>query len=164
MINMKFIADGMLGKLARWLRLAGHDVTYIGDLGVPASKQDDTLLEQAKLERRILLTHDMTLHRRAKHAGVGSAFVQSSDVVGQLVEVSKRCGKINIDPENSRCPMCNGLLESASKQDVKAIVPATVLKVQKEFWRCKSCKKVYWKGKHWKTILEMASSYNRIIR
>ena len=25
---MRFIADGMLGKLTRWLRMLGHDVTY----------------------------------------------------------------------------------------------------------------------------------------
>jgi hypothetical protein len=162
---MKFIADGMLGKLARWLRLAGYDVTYIGDLGVPAEEQDKVLVARAKRGGRVLLTCDIDLHRRARKAGIRSAFVESSDVVGQLVEVSKRCGRtIRIRPENSRCPMCNGLLEAARKSDVKNVVPATVLKAQREFWRCKSCGKTYWKGTHWRTIVKMAERYTRMVK
>ncbi len=162
---MKFIADGMLGKLARWLRLAGHDVTYIGDLQVPPEKQDDALLERAKLERRELLTCDLVLHRRAKKSGIRSIFIKASDVVSQLVEVSKRGGrKVKITPENSRCPMCNGRLKSASKKEIEGLVPETVLKAQREFWRCVKCGKTYWHGKHWKTIIEMASRYNRLMK
>ena len=161
---MKFIADGMLGKLARWLRLAGHDVTYVSDLGTPAAEQDDVLLRQAELERRVLLTCDLALHRRAIRSGVRSALVESNDIVGQLVEVSKRCGgKIKIDPERSRCPMCNGPLGLVSKRDLSGAVPLTVLEAHEEFWRCRKCDKVYWKGKHWKNIVEMASRYNRMV-
>ena len=161
---MKFIADGMLGKLARWLRLAGHDVTYIGDLRTPANEQDDALLDRAKLERRVLLTCDLLLHRRAKRSGIRSALVESSDVVKQLVEVSKRCGsKIEINPENSRCPMCNGLLEIAGRKEVRTKVPSTVARLHDKFWVCKSCGKTYWKGKHWETIIEMASHYYRTV-
>ena len=161
---MKFIADGMLGKLARWLRLAGHDVTYIGDLRTPANEQDDALLDRAKLERRVLLTCDLLLHRRAKRSGIRSTLVESNDVVKQLVEVSRRCGsKIEIDPENSRCPMCNGSLKLADKREVRDTVPPSVLEAHSEFWRCENCNKVYWKGKHWGTIVEMASRYSRMV-
>jgi len=161
---MKFIADGMLGKLARWLRLAGHDVVYIGDLGVPAEEQDDVLLSRARREKRALLTCDMNLHRRARRAGVKSAFIQSSSVVEQLVEVSRRSGsRIRIQPENSRCPMCNGLLEEADKGEIEGKVPVTVLESQREFWRCSSCGKIYWQGSHWRTIVEMAERYNRMV-
>jgi uncharacterized protein with PIN domain len=162
--SMKFIADGMLGKLARWLRLAGHDVTYIGDLQVPSERQDDVLLEKAKLEGRTLLTCDLALHRRAKKAGIRTAFIETKDVVSQLAEISKRSGKkIEIDPENSRCPMCNGVLESVGGEEIKKLVPETVLMTGREFWRCVDCRKVYWQGKHWKTIIEMASRYNRMV-
>jgi len=161
---MKFIADGMLGKLARWLRLAGHDVTYIGDLRVPAREQDETLLSRARREKRVLLTCDIDLHRRARRAGIKSAFVQSSDVVEQLVEVSRRSGhRIQIQPENSRCPMCNGLLEEANKSQIKDEVPTTVLERHDEFWKCKSCGKTYWQGKHWRTIVEKAERYNQMV-
>ena len=161
---MKFIADGMLGKLARWLRLAGHDVTYIGDFKIPAEEQDDVLLSRARQEKRVLLTCDIELHRRARRADIKSVFIQSSNVVEQLVEVSRRSGqRIKIQPEDSRCPMCNGLLEEASKTDILDEVPATVLETQREFWRCSSCGKIYWQGSHWRTIVEMAERYNRMV-
>jgi uncharacterized protein with PIN domain len=161
---MKFIADGMLGKLARWLRLAGHDVIYIGDLKVPAGEQDDALLSLSRGEDRVLLTCDMELHRRARRAGVKSAFIQGIDLVDQLVQVSRRSGsKIHIRPENSRCPMCNGMLEEVGKEEVEGKVPANALEGQSEFWRCSSCGKIYWQGSHWKTIVEMVERYNRMV-
>ena len=72
---MKFVTDGMLGKLTRWLRLAGHDVIYIGDLGVPANEQDNILISRANGEKRILLTCDVDLHRRARKTGSKSIFI-----------------------------------------------------------------------------------------
>jgi len=162
---MKFIADGMLGKLTRWLRLAGHDVIYIGDLGVPADEQDDVLISHVEGEKRVLLTCDVDLHRRARRAGSKSVFIKSNDVVGQLVEVSKRCGrKIQIRPENSRCPMCNGAIELAAKKEIEGKIPRAVFDAHREFWQCSNCGKIYWQGKHWKTILGMASKYNRMVK
>jgi len=163
--GMKFIADGMLGKLTRWLRLAGHDVIYIGDLGVPADEQDDVLISRAEGEKRVLLTCDVDLYRRARRAGSKSVFIKSNDVVGQLAEVSKRCGrKIRIRPENSRCPMCNSAIELAAKKEIEGKIPRAVFDAHREFWRCSSCGKIYWQGKHWKTILDMASKYNRMVK
>jgi hypothetical protein len=162
---MKFVADGMLGKLTRWLRLAGHDVIYIGDLGVPANEQDNILISRANGEKRILLTCDADLHRRARKTGSKSVFIRSNDVVGQLVEISKRCGrKIMIRPENSRCPMCNGTIKRADKKEIEGKVPGTVFGAHREFWLCSTCGKIYWQGKHWKTILDMASRYDRMVK
>ncbi len=56
---MKFLADSMLGKMARWLRMLGHDVTYNVPFG------DNELLEVAKKENRVLLTKDLELYQRA---------------------------------------------------------------------------------------------------
>ncbi len=47
---MKFLLDAMLGTLARWLRMMGHDVAYSTKLG------DDELQRLAKAETRVLLT------------------------------------------------------------------------------------------------------------
>ncbi len=161
---MKFIADGMLGKLTHWLRLAGQNVVYIGDLQVPAEEQDNMLIRQAKNESLRLLTCDIELHRRAKKNGVKSAFIRSDDVAVQLAQLSRQCGRtIQIDLRNSRCPVCNGELELAPKSDIKNEVPPTVFENHEEFWRCKSCDKIYWQGTHWKTIVEMAERYERML-
>jgi len=54
-----FIADCMVGKLARWLRLLGFDVSYY-------SKIDDArLIELAEKENRLILTRDHQLINKA---------------------------------------------------------------------------------------------------
>jgi len=61
---VKFIADGMLGKLTRWLRMLGQDVTY------SAQFEDEELIVTAKKEHRVLLTRDSELYQRAVAKGV----------------------------------------------------------------------------------------------
>jgi uncharacterized protein len=62
---MKFIADRMLERLARWLRLFGYDTSGIKK----QENEDDTLLELAQSEERILVSRDEELIRRAVKKG-----------------------------------------------------------------------------------------------
>ena len=48
----RFIADRMLGRLARYLRLIGYDVSY------PPTCPDAELIGLARSEKRVLLTRD----------------------------------------------------------------------------------------------------------
>ena len=47
---MKFAADCMLGTLAKWLIILGHDVTYYRRI------EDDELVSIARREKRTILT------------------------------------------------------------------------------------------------------------
>ncbi|MEM3401767.1 MAG: Mut7-C RNAse domain-containing protein [Candidatus Hadarchaeales archaeon] len=156
---MKFLTDSMLGKLSRWLRIAGHDVSYSEEIGI---HDDNALISRALDEGRILLTSDVQLFRKVKKAGGRCFLIKSRDVLSQLLEISKVAGKkIELDFENSRCPVCNGELQVTEKICVKDRVPEKVFKSQMVFWSCKRCGKIYWEGKHWKNIIEMATEYNR---
>ncbi|PJB21075.1 MAG: hypothetical protein CO114_07255, partial [Euryarchaeota archaeon CG_4_9_14_3_um_filter_38_12] len=53
---MKFVADIMLGRLARWMRLLGFDVLY------PDTSDDKELLKFA--DERIILTRDKELGKK----------------------------------------------------------------------------------------------------
>src|SRR5215467_6140599 len=53
----RFAVDWMLGRLARWLRILGHDVAYGRHL------RDRTLVDCARRERRLILTRDTRLLR-----------------------------------------------------------------------------------------------------
>jgi uncharacterized protein with PIN domain len=54
---MRFVADAMLGRLAKWLRLVGYDTLYWrGD--------DARLVHLALAEKRLLLTRDSHLPPR----------------------------------------------------------------------------------------------------
>ena len=54
----RFVVDGMLGSLARWLRLLGYDADY-------DNRRDDAeLVRLARAENRVLLTRDQELAAR----------------------------------------------------------------------------------------------------
>lgn len=161
---MRFIADGMLGKLARWLRLAGHDVIYTGKLNLSLENQDKKILDIVSRERRILLTADVALYKRAIKSGLTSILIRETEIAKQLVEISRRLGKrMKIVPENSRCPICNGTLTPVQKNTINNMVPEKVLTANDHFWRCTYCDKIYWKGKHWKNIIETMNQYENIM-
>jgi len=161
---MKFLADGMLGKLTRWLRLAGHDVIYLGKSTLPPEKQDEDLLQAAKSGERILLTSDVQLHKRAIKAGLKSVLIRGTDVASQLAEISRRLGvKMEIVPENSRCPLCNGKLDLVERSSIEKLVPENVLKTSNLFWRCTECQKIYWRGRHWEKIIETVKQYRKAV-
>ena len=69
---MKFVVDAMLGKVALWLRLTGHDTIYEGDI------EDDNALVIAEEEDRALLTSDEELFHRAQNRNLVSMLVRGS--------------------------------------------------------------------------------------
>lgn len=139
----------MLGKLSRWLRMLGHDVTYYRNF------DDATLLVLAKTENRVLLTRDLELYQKALKDGLKSFLVNAKEQNQRLAILANHFGfNLEIDLSNSRCPKCNGSLVIISKDDVKDKVPDGTFKYYDEFWQCTSCGQVYWKGAHWTRIQE----------
>lgn len=154
---MRFLTDGMLGKLTRWLRLAGQDVVYVGELEIPGVEQDEYLVKRAKTERRVLLTKDVELYRRASREGIRSLLIRGSTVASQLREITLECGsRIEINQKKSRCPVCNGKLEKRGVREVRDFLPPGVTRGRRTFWLCSGCGKLYWKGKHWENIQKTA--------
>jgi len=75
----RFVADVMLGRLAKWLRIAGFDVLYSNRY------EDDELVALSHREDRILLSRDTRLLvRRAVRDFI---FLESDDVREQIVQV-----------------------------------------------------------------------------
>jgi len=153
---LRFITDGMLGKLTRWLRMLGHDVTYF------RSADDEKLVEMAKSEKRVLLTRDHKLSQQAATRGVEAVLVEAADEAGKLADLARRFGfKLEIDLSISRCPKCNAGIKAVSKDVVADQIPEATSVHYDDFWLCLGCGKVYWRGAHWKRIektLEEAKS------
>ncbi len=139
-----FIADAMLGSLARWLRFFGLDCEF-------AELPDAELLSRARREGRWLLTRDRTLAA----LGPRTVLVRSAELEDQLVEVFAR---LELTPkaslENARCGACNGTLEKLSPEVAAAIVPPHVAQTARSFRRCTRCGRVYWPGSHARRIHE----------
>jgi len=143
----QFLLDGMLGSLTRWLRICGYDAEYL------RNASDEELIRRAIDKRRILLTRDRLLYRKAVRAGAEAFFIEGDGDIEKLASVSRRF-RLELDPEKSRCPQCDAALVVVEKEAVEGKVPARTLEVYDEFWICESCGKVYWKGSHWKNIVE----------
>ena len=144
---MKFITDGMLGKLTRWLRMLGQDVEY------SKSTDDKKLIEMAKSDGRILLTRDFKLYQQAMMQGVDAVLVEAATGAEKLADLARRFNfKLEIDVTVSRCPKCNTKIKPVSKDMVIDRVPKTTSSYYNEFWECSGCGQIYWQGAHWKRI------------
>ena len=144
---MKFITDGMLGKLTRWLRMLGHDVEY------SRSTDDTKLIETAKSDGRILLTRDLKLYQQAVTRGVEAVLVEAATGAEKLAYLAGRFNfKLEIDVTVSRCPKCNTKIKPVPKDMVVDRVPKTTFSYYNEFWECPECGQIYWRGAHWKRI------------
>ncbi len=145
---MNFIVDGMLGGLARWLRILGHSALY------DSKFSDQTLLARAA-EGITLLTRDEELCKRALAKNLPVLLVSGQTESERLAQLSRSLGiTLTIDIEKTLCPKCGSRLRYVSKEEVSGIVPVTSLRVYDRFWRCasSSCGKAYWMGSHWKQI------------
>jgi len=145
--TLKFISDGMLGKLTRWLRMLGHNVKY-------SNKLDDAqLIMIAKKERRILLTRDFELYQQAIAKGVNTFYLEGKTEEEKLAELAKRFNiKLNIDMTTSRCPKCNTRVNLVPKERVAKKVEKSTFAYYDEFWECPKCGQIYWQGAHWTRI------------
>jgi len=144
---VKFIADSMLGKLARWLRMLGHDVTYTIQLN------DNDLLELAKKENRVLLTKDLELYKRANAKNLDALYLEGKSESERLAEVAKRYSlTLEIDMEKSHCPVCNTKLKATPKEQLSGEIEKNTFTYYDKFWKCPNCGQVYWQGAHWNQI------------
>ena len=155
---MRFVADGMLGKLTRWLRMLGYDVEYFNML------DDDELIEVAKSERRILLTRDLRLYQKAPTRGVEAFLIEGKTRYEKLAELAKRYSlRLEIDTANSRCPQCNSNIREVQKEQVLDRIPQSTSRFYNDFWECINCGKIYWRGSHWKKIGKTLSQAKEIV-
>lgn len=141
---MRFIADGMLGKLTRWLRMLGHNVKYSNNL------DDPQLITIAKQEKRVLLTRDLELYQQANAKGVQAFYMNGQTEAENLAKLAKKFGiSLEIDMAASRCPKCNTHVKPIAKEKVAEKVEKTTFSYYNEFWECPKCEQIYWQGAHW---------------
>ncbi|NWG09646.1 MAG: Mut7-C RNAse domain-containing protein [Nitrososphaerales archaeon] len=138
-----FIVDGMLGSMARKLRIYGFDVLY------DAEGLDEDILTIAERDGRAILTFDKDLHKKAILRGLKSFLVSGEGDEDRIVAVFKTFDlKPELSQEKSRCPLCNGDIKEVGKESLES-VPESVLTRHDRFYSCVRCGKVYWMGSHW---------------
>lgn len=144
---MKFVVDGMLGKLTRWLRMLGHDVKYSNKLN------DAELIMIAKKEKRVLLTRDLELYQQATAKGLDTFYLEGKTEAERLANLARRFKtKLEIDMKTSRCPKCNTRVKPVPKEAIADKVEKKTFSNYDEFWECPKCGQIYWQGAHWARI------------
>ena len=139
MASVAFAVDTMLGRLARWLRILGHDVVYGPHL------HGRGLVDCARREGRTILTRDTRLVRDPTLPP--HVFVTSDHFREQLREVASAVSLAGAAPF-SRCVECNVALAEVDRAVVRERVPAYVFENQARFWTCPSCHRLYWPATH----------------
>jgi uncharacterized protein len=137
----KFIADCMLGKLARGLRILGFDAAYDRRIA------DDALIARARAEERILLTRDTRLVRRR---GLPPHLFVTSEVPADQIRQTLRVFALTVDPATllSRCLLCNVDTDAIPREEAHREVPPYVYRTQRKFARCPRCRRIYWRATH----------------
>ncbi len=160
--SVAFLADAMLGNIARKLRIFGFDTLYM------AQANDDEILKTGIKQDRVILTADKELFKRIVKVGARGVLVSSGGAseLEDLVHILTENGitSIGMNGIGSRCSVCNGHLEERTSDQVKndddgcnnsnndVIIPDKVIACHKQFFQCIACGKIYWEGGHLKRI------------
>jgi uncharacterized protein len=137
--ELKFAADRMLGRLAKWLRILGRDVSYGRHLSGYG------LIHAARQENRIILTRDRHLRFMQPPEFV---YIESDDFRQQLRQLMERFRLTCDDALFTRCLSCNSLLRAVAKASIKDKVPEYVFLTQEKFSCCPDCQRIYWAATH----------------
>ena len=142
----RFFCDAMLGGLARWLRASGYEASF--EHGIA----DAALVERSRERGAILLSSDAPLFERrpVRLGAVRALFVpRHAPVLDQTVFVLRALG---LPLRAPRCMRCGGELGEVAREHVAAEVPPRSLGAYDLFYRCASCRRVFWHGTHWDRI------------
>ena len=138
---MKFIADRMLGKLAKELRMLGYDTLYY------RGEDAYSLIKLAREQSRTILTR--TTHLLPKRPEDRITRVMEDRPSHQLRELIQR--KVIMLKEQtlfSRCLLCNVPLDEILREEAEGKVPDFIFYQHKAFVRCPQCQRIYWPGSH----------------
>jgi len=138
--EIRFIVDVNVGRLARYLRMAGFDVLY------DIRWSDEDIVDSLSVENRIVLTRDTGLLKRKKVEF--GRYVRAEHPPQQLNEIIRLFGLERKLRLFSRCIVCNTLLEHVAKQDVLHRLEPLTRIYYDSFSICPSCSRVYWAGSH----------------
>lgn len=147
-MEIKFIVDHNVGKLAKWLRIMGYDALLFTE------EDDGKMVKVALAQNRVILTKDTQIMRRrlVTSGRLKAILIEDSDPKAQLRQIVHA---LNLDCQFrpfSLCLECNQKLVERGKDGVRDLVPPYVLKSRSQFMECPSCHRIYWQGTHWEAM------------
>lgn len=149
----RFMADAMLGRLARWLRMLGYDTAYEKMIA------DEPVIERTLREDRRLLTRDRYLAQRRNIRG-RCLLIDGDHLDEQLRQLQLELHLDLLPSEHRpfRCANCNAVPIPVAPREVEGLVPPYVARHYDRFAQCPSCRQVYWPGTHWEAMIGRLSA------
>jgi hypothetical protein len=136
-----FVADAMLARLARWLRVLGFDTLYDPQV------HDRDLARISGEQGRMLLTRDRGLLRDLRP--VHALEITHDAALDQLRQVVTSLSLEAPAELFTRCMVCNGALSAPlPRPEADALVPEGVRGIPGPIRKCPVCGRVYWHGSH----------------
>ena len=136
---MRFLADSMLGRLAKWLRIMGYDTLY-------QSYYPPAVIDQFVKEGLLLLSR----HKITADKYTSALLLHGNSVGEQLAELKQ---KVSLTPNRlnwfTRCLICNTFLKEVPASQAKENLPEYIYFQNISGIRlCPSCGRYYWPGSH----------------
>lgn len=137
----RFVVDGSLILLGKYLRCAGFDADW--HAGVPLRE----LAARAEREGRVLITrssrvdYEFARPRRCVRLAASDAGAQFRELAVELA--------LDLRSPFTRCIRCNVELEPVDDpESIRARVEPGVFAAHRRFFTCPSCATVFWHGSH----------------
>lgn len=146
----RFAADEHLGKLARYLRLAGLDVIHRNPF------PDDDLVRLARHDQRIVLTMDAHLAHTLRSQGCLK--IRSYEVAEQFLEVFRAHPGDPLEHAFTRCSLCNDRLREATEDEIQSI-PPRLRSLPGGHQICPGCRRIFWQGSHYDRMKRRLESF-----
>ncbi len=142
----RFLCDAGLGGLARWLRAAGYEATWVPDI------TDNELVRQARQAGAVALTTDsLLMERRAFRDGeVPAVWLPPS--LPPLQQLELVLDELRLPLRPSLCMSCGGPLKLVDKEAVRARIPPRTYLWLDRYFECERCRRLFWHGTHWQRI------------
>ncbi len=146
---MRFIVDQNVGKLAKYLRMMGFDSIFF------TGEDDSQMVRQALAEGRTLLTRDTGIMKRRVVTGgrLNAVLLESESPDEQMHHLASAFDLKSQSHPFTLCLECNQPLIHRNPAEVKNRVPPYVYKTQTQYMECPACRRIYWRGTHWKAML-----------
>ncbi|MDY6794321.1 MAG: Mut7-C RNAse domain-containing protein [Actinomycetota bacterium] len=145
------MADRMLGRLVRYLRMIGYDVAY------PPTCPDSRLIAMARSQGRVLLTCDRGITRRIS-ALMGNPQVVEIKAANVAQQIAQLAAEKWIERVyHPRCASCNTPLRAISPMEARHLLPPFTMATQISYIFCPCCNMVFWRGSHWRHFMNTIS-------
>jgi uncharacterized protein with PIN domain len=152
---VKFLCDGMLTRLGRFLRAAGYDTDIAGP-----GEHDGALLARAVREDRLLLTCDRELAQR--RAAVRRVIVLPSNGLDRTARALGDAVPIDwLRAPFTRCLVDNSPLRPAAAEE-HDLLPKRAREIgDDDIFVCPQCSRIYWPGSHVRRIRQRLAKWNQ---